>query len=142
MLRDTHGNWNIRSAGFLQKTAQQASPELRVAPRARNSQDLELRTVQREPHSEGVINIAADVGVDDDFFRRVGSRRRFLCLSGHGRTQQETKRERSASQAHVSSSTPLTPLLPYALDRSPHWYTRPPLHPNWQSLYSRSASVR
>ena len=37
MLRDPHGNGNVRAAGFLQKTAQQTGAEMRVAPGAGNS---------------------------------------------------------------------------------------------------------
>jgi len=48
MPRDTDCYRNIAAARFLQKTAQQARPELCVAPRAGNSHNLELRTSQRK----------------------------------------------------------------------------------------------
>jgi hypothetical protein len=68
---------------------------MRIAPGARNAQDLELRTLQSEPNGEGVINIAADVGVDDNFFGCIGSRRRRLGLSAYGRTEEDTNSKHS-----------------------------------------------
>jgi hypothetical protein len=51
--------------------------------------------LQSEPNGEGVINIAADVGVDDNLFGCIGSRRRRLGLSAYGRTQGDTNGKNS-----------------------------------------------
>src|SRR5712671_953447 len=75
-LLDTHGHRNVSAASFLQKTAQQTSPEMGAPPRTGNSQDLELRAAQCEPNRKGIINVVANVRVDDDFFGRRGARHR------------------------------------------------------------------
>src|SRR5882762_6619187 len=76
MLRNTHSHRNVSAASFLQKTAQQTSPERGVPPRAGNSQDLELSAAQREPDRKSIIYIVANFRVDDDFFVRLGARHR------------------------------------------------------------------
>src|SRR5258707_14997649 len=82
MLRNTHSHRNVSAASFLQKTAQQTCPEMGVPPSAGNSQNLELRAAQCEPNRKGIINIVANVRVDDDFFGRLGARHRSSGLRG------------------------------------------------------------
>jgi hypothetical protein len=97
MLRNAHGHGNVFPAGFFKEAAQQAGAEMRVAPSAGDSQNLKFRTSQREPNGEGIINIVADVGVDDNFFKSIRWRRRGLRLRERRRTQEETNGEHSAT---------------------------------------------
>ena len=59
--------------------------------------------VQREPYGESVVDVRANVRVDDDFFCGALSRRRIVGLRVDRRTEQKTKREPSGDQAHAAT---------------------------------------
>src|SRR5713226_6172837 len=79
---------------------------MRIAPGTRNSQNLELGTLQGEPHCEGVINVATDVGVDDDFVGCICARHRHVGLANPRGSQQTKNDKHFRTCSHASSWGP------------------------------------
>jgi hypothetical protein len=81
---------NILSLHCRQVPLQQPRPQLRIAVLRGNAQQAQLRAAQGQRQSKGVVNVVADVGVENDEFRledgRAASRGRLRGGSG-GRSQ-------------------------------------------------------
>ena len=70
------GYGDVRTADFGQEAVEKLGAGFRVAERGGDAKDLEFGATKSEAHGERVINVVADVGVDDDFFGEGGGRRR------------------------------------------------------------------
>ena len=90
----SHGD--VTSTCFREKTVEQFGAFGGVSEGGGDAENLELRASQREAYGESVVNVVADVGIDDDFLRR--SRRggwllRFPSKGRAGGQEEETKTE-------------------------------------------------
>jgi hypothetical protein len=88
--RAAHRHRNIFAAKFAQKTVQQLRSRFRVAERRRDAQYLQLRTMQSKRHSKRIINVVANIGINDDFFwplHRLSCSRRLPESHRNGQTQ-------------------------------------------------------
>ena len=70
--------WNILMAGLLEEAFDQSRTQVRVPPCCRHAENLQVVTGQRERQRKGVIDVIADVRVDDYLFWCRGSGRRDL----------------------------------------------------------------
>ena len=70
--RSAFGDWDIRSASFGEQAIDHLRTKFRVAPRAGDAEDLEFGTDQGEADREDIVDVVADVGVDDDLYRLSG----------------------------------------------------------------------
>jgi hypothetical protein len=79
----SHSDWNVLVAVFAQQPVDQLGARFGIAEGGGNAENLQLRATQRQSNREGVVDIVADIGIDDDFlggwFR--GARLRRLCMS-------------------------------------------------------------
>ena len=66
-------------ASFSEETVEKPGAGFRVAESGGDAEDLEFGTAEGERHGEGVVNVVANVGIDDDFF---GLRRSWSGLCG------------------------------------------------------------
>jgi len=79
------GDRNGGVAGFSEQTIDEPRAELRVSPGGADAENFELGAGNRKTDGEGVVDVVADVGVDDDFNFRSGAggcRRRRLGEEG------------------------------------------------------------
>src|SRR5579872_826996 len=77
-------------ADLAQQTIKQPGPGLGIAECCRNAKYLQFRTAKRKCHSERVVDIVPDVGINNYFFRhRSRGRLRGLGLTKSRRTQQQ-----------------------------------------------------
>ena len=70
------GDGDVTASCFPQHAVQKPGALCRVAEIGGDAQDVELRTAQRQRHREGVVDVIADVSVDDDFLRGARGRLR------------------------------------------------------------------
>ena len=66
MLFNPNRHRNIGAPGLAQQPVEQARPQRCISPGRGDAQDLQLRAGKRKPHGESVIDVVADIGVDDD----------------------------------------------------------------------------
>lgn len=66
--RNSGGYEDVRAASFGEETVKKLGAGLRVAKRGGDAEDLELGAAEGEGYGERVVNVIADVGVNDDFF--------------------------------------------------------------------------
>jgi hypothetical protein len=66
--------------GVCEETRNEASAQIGIAPRRSHSEQFDAWTGQQQGQRKGVVNVVADVGVEDDF---VG-RGRLLCVGSAG----------------------------------------------------------
>ena len=62
------GYGDVRAAGFREEAVEKLGAGFRVAERGRDAKDLEFGAAESQGDGESVVNVIADVGVDDDFF--------------------------------------------------------------------------
>ena len=104
--RSAFGDWDIRSASFGEQAIDHLRTKFRVAPRAGDAEDLEFGTDQGEADREDIVDVVADVGVDDDLYR----------LSGRGlRLRARARRRRDFW--HVETPPPLKAQAQHKLRR-------------------------
>src|SRR4029077_17978766 len=72
----SRGYGYVLPARFAQETVGQFRAGLSISETGGHAQDFELRTAQRQSQGKGVIDVVADIGVDDDFFWMCGTGRR------------------------------------------------------------------
>jgi len=73
------GYGDVGATGFGKEAVEKPGAGFRVAESGSDAEDLEFGTAESECHGEGVVNVVANVGVDDDFF---GLRRSWSGLCG------------------------------------------------------------
>ncbi len=76
---DAFGDGDICGVGFDEEAVDHARAEFCIAPGAGDAEDFDFGAGEGEADGEDVVNVVADVGVDDDF---CGVRGRFGILSG------------------------------------------------------------
>jgi hypothetical protein len=60
---------DVRAADFGEETVEKLGAGLGVTKRGGDAEDLEFGAAESEGDSEGVVNVVADVSVEDYFFR-------------------------------------------------------------------------
>src|SRR5215471_2307271 len=93
--RNARGDGYIGAPHFSQQAVKQLGALLCIAKRRCNSQNLQLGTTERQSHGESIVNVIADVGINDDFLRERSLRR---CRPS--RTLSETARRRTDPRRH------------------------------------------
>ena len=91
------GYGNVLAASFGEKAVKNLGAGFRVAKSGGDAEDLEFGAAESKSDGEGVVNVVADVRVDDDFFRRIlvwsGRTRDGLGFAGRsGEQDRKTKR--------------------------------------------------
>src|SRR6266496_2041614 len=84
--RRTHGHRNFLVPNFPQKPIGQCRPGLCISEGRTYPENLELRAAQGKCNRERVIDIVANISVNDDLFRRI---RRCTLRNSRGRKQQK-----------------------------------------------------
>ncbi len=91
-----------------QKAFCQAGAERGIAPRGGNAQNLDLRTLQRQGDGESIVDVVADIRIDDQqLWRsvgwRTGRRARSLVLSSGGshRAHEYHEHHNNSSDCHL-----------------------------------------
>src|SRR6185369_13369290 len=72
---DALGYWDRRAAGLGEEAVDQTGAEFGVAPSGRDAHDVNFGAVEGEAQGKGVVEVVADVGVDDNFSFGGGGRR-------------------------------------------------------------------
>jgi len=72
---DAGEDGNVAARDFAEHTIDDACTGFGVPEGGGDSQDLQFGTAESEGDGEGVVNVVADVSVNDDFFGGGGSRR-------------------------------------------------------------------
>ena len=67
---DARGHRNVLAAHGGQVAIDQAGAQFRVAEGGRDADDLQFRALEGQGQREGVVDVVADVGVDDGELRR------------------------------------------------------------------------
>ena len=96
-------NRDIRASHFPQQAVEEFGAHFRVAKSGCNTKNLQLGTTQCQGYGESIVNVIADVRVDDDFLRRRSS-----SGSGWRRTLSDAARrncERNVSQRQNDNRT-------------------------------------
>src|SRR5581483_3238099 len=80
---------------------EQSSAQSGVAEGGGDAENLQLRAAECQCHGKGIVDVVANVGVDDNFFRRF--RRRGLRVRAHAekRNRQNYLREHSVEHRHL-----------------------------------------
>jgi hypothetical protein len=85
------GDGDILAAAFPEHAVDDPGAGFGVAEGGGNAEDFEFGAAQGESDGEGVVDVVADVGIDDDFFvRRRGLRGAGRGNDGKGEDQAET----------------------------------------------------
>src|SRR6266704_463929 len=66
--RNASGHGNVRATGFGEEAVKKLGASFGVAESCGDAKDFEFGAAERESDGEGVVNVVADVGVNDDFF--------------------------------------------------------------------------
>src|SRR5215472_14652066 len=66
---------NVRAPDFAEHPVEQLGAHLRIAKRRGDAEDLQFGAAQGQRHRKRIVNVVADVGVNDDFFGRRRLRR-------------------------------------------------------------------
>ena len=66
-----HGDGNVAAAQLAQHAVEHFRARRRVAEACRHADNVELRTGQRQPQGKRVVDIIADIAIDDDFLGRL-----------------------------------------------------------------------
>jgi hypothetical protein len=69
--RRTHGDGNVAAAQLAQHAIEHFGAGWRIAETGGHADDLKFRTGKCQPQREGIVDIVADIAVDDDFFPRL-----------------------------------------------------------------------
>ncbi len=69
------GNGDFRAASFGEEAVEELSASFGVAEGGGDAEDLEFGAAEGEGDGEGVVNVVADVGVQDYFLEEGVSRR-------------------------------------------------------------------
>ena len=73
LCRNPFRDGNVRVAGFREQAIRQTGAQVGISPSRRDSDNFELGTGKRKTDGERVVDIVADVGIDDDFDFRGGA---------------------------------------------------------------------
>ncbi len=66
--RNASGHGNVRATGFGEEAVKKLGASFGVAESCGDAKDFEFGAAERESDGEGIVNVVADVGVNDDFF--------------------------------------------------------------------------
>src|SRR5215472_15313409 len=101
------GNRNIRAPHFSEQAVEELGPHFRIAKSGGDPEDLEFRAAQGQSYGKSIVNIVANVRINDDLFfgswlkhSRAGARREATGRTRKHHTGQE-KNEDSARVGHV-----------------------------------------
>jgi hypothetical protein len=67
--RHTRSHRNIRPTHCREKAVHQPGPQLRIAKRRGHAHDFQFGTAQRQRKGEGIVDVIADIGIDDGQLR-------------------------------------------------------------------------
>ena len=82
--RDARGHGNIGAAYGAKIAIKQPRAQFRIAECGGNAENVQLRAAQRQRHRERVVDVVADVGIDNDQLRSGVSLRCLPVLKGAG----------------------------------------------------------
>ena len=81
---EADGDGDVGVAGLVEEAVDKAGAEGGVSPGGGDAEEVELGALEDEAKSEDVVDVVADIGVEDDFLRgdvlrRLGEGREGKC---------------------------------------------------------------